>query len=151
MYPIIFWSVFTMFTYCNQIMLLQASKIRCSHYRWLFYFSYLHCFWEDHSRVLSPFFAYSIFHVPEVRTFYRIMEFYYFIHRYGGGMSSAKAALESDTRVSSHHVISLHLICFYHVYFLEVLDINFFLLWFVTPPLFFKIYSGACFWSRKKA
>lgn len=68
--------------------------------RWFLNFSYLYCVWEDHSRVhtILPLFLLYCFKILFVAR--GIIGLKYVIRRYGGGMSSAKAALESDTRVS---------------------------------------------------
>ena len=68
-------------------------------YRWSFNFAYLHCFGEDNSGVSLKLHYNSfiknlfLFLFPQ-----SVPDF----DSYGGGMSSAKSALESDTRVLAY-------------------------------------------------
>lgn len=70
----------------------------CFGCRWICNFSYIHCFREDHSWVCWICFkAHKLVYFDHI-FLSKVLKF--LVCRYGGGMSSAKAALESDTRVS---------------------------------------------------
>lgn len=77
---------------------MQVMELCIRNCRWCLNFTHIHCLWKDHSRVC--FIEILIFR----NWFCSVKRLWCPIHllftcRYGGGMSSAKAALESDTRV----------------------------------------------------
>lgn len=83
-------------------MLLAEFKLWTSFYRGCFNFSNIHCLRTDYSGVHLCFPGFLNWLIILATNYFQglFLAFLMFTYRYGGGMSSAKAALESDTQVS---------------------------------------------------